>query len=71
MDIALILDILEMDRMSKFAYSRMWIRMRIPVHEAPRMRIHMQMPVQEDPWMRIPVSRHLQIQTRMRIFVKL
>ena len=30
---------LEMDRMSKFAYPRMRIRMRIPAREAPRMRI--------------------------------
>ena len=54
-----------MDRMSKFAYPRMRIRMRIPASEAPRMRIHMRMPVQEDPRMRIPVSRY----PRMRIFV--
>ena len=36
----------EMDRMSKFAYPRMRIRMRIPAREAPRMRIHMRIPWQ-------------------------
>ena len=56
---------LEMDRMSKFAYPLMRIRMRIPGREALQMRIHMRMPVQEDPRMRIPVS----IYPRMRICV--
>ena len=50
---------LEMDRMSKFAYPRMRIRMRIPAREAPRMRMHM----------RIPVSRYPRMRTRMQIFV--
>ena len=50
---------IEMDRMSKFTYARMRIRMRIPAHEAPTVRIHM----------RIPVSRYPLMQTRMRIFV--
>ena len=45
--------------MSKFAYPRMQIRMRIPASEAPRMRIHM----------RMPVSRYPRMRTRMRIFV--
>ena len=58
-----------MDRMSKFAYPRMRIRMRIPSREAPWMRIHMEMPGQEDPWMRIPVSRYPRMRTRMRICV--
>ena len=49
----------EMDRMSKFAYPRMRIRMRTPASEAPRMRIHM----------RMPVSRYPRMRTRMRIFV--
>ena len=35
---------LEMDRMSKFAYPRMRIRMRIPAREAPRMRIPVRYP---------------------------
>ena len=56
------LPILEMDRMSKFAYARMQFCMRIPTHEARRMRINKRMPVQEDPWMQIhmqiPVSRY-------------
>ena len=47
--------VLEMDRMSKFAYPRMRIRMRIPAREAPRMRIQM------------PVSRYPR--KRIRIFV--
>ena len=59
--------------MSKFAYPRMRIRIRIPVHEVQRMRIHMRMPVQEDPrmriHMRIPVSIYPWMGTRMRIFV--
>ena len=50
-----------MDRMSKFTYPWMRIRIRIPAREAPRMRIHMLMSVQ-DPrmWihMRIPFSRY-------------
>ena len=50
---------LEMDRMSKFAYPRMRIRMRIPAREATWMRIHM----------RIPVSTYPRMRTRMRIFV--
>ena len=45
--------------MTKFAYPRMRIRMRIPAREAPRMRIHM----------RIPVSRYPRMRKRMRIFV--
>ena len=48
-----------MDRMSKFAYPRMRIRMRMPVQEAPRMRLHMIIPVSRYPWIR----------RRMRIFV--
>ena len=48
-----------MDRMSKFLYPRMRIRMRMPVQEDPRMRIHML----------IPVSRYPRMRTRMRIFV--
>ena len=55
--------------MSKFAYPRMQIRMRITALEAPRMRIHMRMPVQEDPRTRIPVSRYPWMRKRMRIFV--
>ena len=51
--------ILEMDRMSKFAYPRMRIRIRMPAREAPRMRIHMRMPVQER--MRI----HMRISVRI------
>ena len=35
---------LEMDRMSKFAYPRMRIRMRIPAREAQRMRIPVRYP---------------------------
>ena len=55
--------------MSKFAYPRMRIRMRIPAREAPQMRIHMRMPVQEHPRMRIhmqiPVSRYPRMRTRI------
>ena len=65
--------VLEIDRMSKFAYPRMWIRIRIPAREALRMRIHIRMLVQEDPrmriHMRIPVSRYPRMRKRMRIFV--
>ena len=50
---------IELDRMSKFAYPRMRIHMRIPEREAPRKLIHM----------RIPVSRYPRMRTRMRIFV--
>ena len=50
---------IEMDRMSKFAYPRMRIRMLIPAREDPRIRIHM----------RIPVSRYPRMRTRLRIFV--
>ena len=60
-----------MDRMSKFAYPRKRIRMRIPAREAPRMRIHMRMPVHENPrmriHMRIPVSRYPRMWVHMRI----
>ena len=48
-----------MDRMSKFAYPRLRIRMRIPAREAPLMRIQM----------RIPVSSYPRMRQRMRIFV--
>ena len=48
---------LELDRMSKFTYPRMRIRMRIPAREGSRMRIHMVIPVTRYP------------RTRMRIFV--
>ena len=67
--------IVEMDRMSKLAYPRIRIRMRIPAREAPRMSVHMRIPVQEDPRMRIPVSRYPRMRIpvsrypRMRIFV--
>ena len=44
-----------MDRMSKFAYPRMRILMRIPACEALQMRM--------------PVSRYPRMRTRMRIFV--
>ena len=53
------MSVLEMDRMSKFAYQLTRIRMRIPAREAPRMRIHI----------RMPVSRYPRMRTRMRIFV--
>ena len=62
-----------MDRMSKFAYPRMRICMRIPEREAQGMRMYMRIQVQEDPWlrihMRIKVSRYPRMRTRMRIFV--
>ena len=58
-----------MDRMSKFAYPRMRIRMRIPAREAPWMRIHMRMPVREDPRMRIHVRIPVSRCPRMRIYV--
>ena len=49
--------------MSKFAYPRMRIRMRIPAREAQRMRTHMRMPASRYPRMRT------RMRTRMRIFV--
>ena len=56
--------------MSKFAYPRMLICMRIPARVAPRMRIHMRTPVPEDLWMRIhmriPVSKYSQMWTLLR-----
>ena len=62
---------LEVDRMSKFTYLWMQIRMRIPEHEPRRMRINMRMTVQEDPrkliLVPIPVPRYPWM--RMQIFV--
>ena len=47
--------VIEMDRMSKFTYPRIRIRMRRPVQEDPQMRIHM----------RMPVSRYSRMRTRI------
>ena len=40
--------VIEMVRMSKFTYPRMWIRMRIQAREASRMQIHMRMTIQKN-----------------------